>query len=58
MTHYADLKIRILTLEDAGYPVELTLNHDLHYERGATLGTRHRRRNPLFRLAFRRPLAP
>ena len=34
MTHYAGLEIRILKQETAGYPVEITLNHDLHYERG------------------------
>ncbi len=31
---YADLEIRIFKREESGYPVELTLNHELHYERG------------------------
>jgi len=30
----ADLEIRILKREAEGYPVEITLNHDLQYERG------------------------
>ena len=33
-TTYADLEIRILKREDAGYPVELTLNHERQFERG------------------------
>ena len=31
---YADLEIRILERQDAGYPVEITLNADLQYPRG------------------------
>ncbi len=34
VSDYADLEIRILKCEDSGYPVELTLNHEVHYERG------------------------
>jgi hypothetical protein len=30
---FADLEIRILKREDKGYPVEITLNHDLQYQR-------------------------
>ncbi len=31
---YADLEIRILERQDAGYPVEITLNGDQHFPRG------------------------
>ncbi len=31
---YADLEIRILKQEKAGYPVEITLNHERQFERG------------------------
>ena len=34
MPTYADLEIRILECQDAGYPVEITLNADLQYPRG------------------------
>ena len=34
MTDYADLEIRIRKREADGYPVEITLNHDVQYERG------------------------
>ena len=34
MTDYADLEIWIRKREADGYPVEITLNHDVQYERG------------------------
>jgi len=34
MQPYADLEIRILECQDAGYPVEIDLNHRQYYKRG------------------------
>ena len=31
---YGDLEVRILKREEAGYPVEITLNHERQFKRG------------------------